>query len=269
MLGTCPCTAAPPLATGTLHSTAITENQRTMSKIRFICGVPDIPLLDANYRTVASAPNGGAFEVLYLNNRKWVSITDNLTYMEIGPLMRIPPTRHEFAIVFKDANGQSVVAKAFNSTLIRGVAYNYIIHGSYRDGTMDVLPMSAAVECEPNGKSAMRFVHAAPISAVGVYDRADADTATGVTQARAGGMIFENVSYGVFVPHGPYLSTDPGALSLLITQSNNPTNIYLAPPALPLEGGGRYSIILVGGGKYPLQTIHSKDNSSSCIVSSQ
>lgn len=255
----CSCTQSPvPVSTGSVRVSATAVAHRTRSKVRFIHALPPV----------------GAVNVYYFSNGQWTILTANLTYLEIGTAMHIGPGHRYFAIT----SGRD--AYVIDATLVEGHAYNFVIYRAYdpRPGAPPpVLAMRAAVDCHHEGRSGIRFVHAAAgTGVVDVVERCDVVGPLVLTSMTAGDTLFAGAGYGAFIPHGPYFTVNPGTLNLLIVASGQTSNNYsssgqagtvvLAPGPLPLDPGGQYTLILVGGGQYPLQSFHIKDNLDSCSV---
>lgn len=177
-------------------------------------------------------------------------VLSNVPYKGASGYLLLPSGRHTVTVI--PVNSRDVLTEV-TVNLRPSTSYTAIVHGALSEGEIDTLLLQDNIGCPEEGKSHVRFVHAAAtVPAVDVYAN--------------GNIIFENVSYGQ-TGEPVYLPVDSNLYLVQVTPAGSRDVVFQTE--LVLENGGIYSVIasgLLDNPMTPITALVSEDSSGMCVL---
>lgn len=178
-------------------------------------------------------------------------VLSNVPYKGASGYLLLPSGRHTITVTPVGSRDPLVEVAV---DLVPNTSYTAIVHGALSGGEIDLLLLQDNLDCPAEGKSHVRFVHAAAtVPAVDVYAN--------------GNAIFKNVSYGE-TGKPVYLPVDSDIYLVQVTPAGSLDAVF--GTELILKDGGIYSVIasgLLGDPRTPITALVSEDSSGMCVVS--
>lgn len=178
-------------------------------------------------------------------------VLSNVPYKGASGYLLLPSGRHTVTVAPVGSRDPLVEVAV---DLVPNTSYTAIVHGALSGGEIDLLLLQDNLDCPAEGKSHVRFVHAAAtVPAVDVYAN--------------GNAIFKNVSYGE-TGKPVYLPVDSDIYFVQVTPAGSLDAVF--GTELILQDGGIYSVIASGlleDPRNPITALVSEDSSGMCVVS--
>lgn len=186
----------------------------------------------------------------------------DVKYMDVSDYLEIRPGMHHIKI-YNAETGDVIKQLCAGVKTCSSKAYTLIITGKIDDLTsLKLLPIEDAVDKPQDGKTMVRFIHAASGS---VEDGVDIWYRMVNVQGGTQGddiKLFDNFKY---TQASMYKDIDPGTLSLIISPTGSLDGI--GPINVDIEANKNYTFIatgIEGDEKYPVDIIDTTDKSM-CI----